>query len=316
MTLNNYTEEQLNRCFEQLPETRYQITGEEVGETGTPHLQGYFYFDKKRTLKQAIALFKEYGFGNPHIEIARGKPAENQKYCSKENNFIEHGVLPLEQSRAGGIANADRWDQARIAAREGRFSDIPTDIYVKYDQAWHREYMREKAKKVPAIVPFDFYWIQGRPNSGKSSYARHTWKNIYEKSLNKWWQAYEYQEVVLLDEVDPSHTSWISSFLKRWCDHYAFPAEVKNGQTTARPKTVLITTNYSIEELWPNDKALQEALIRRFINIRIDHNNPWRWNNPEDVSMITQTSKEDMHRKWLENNAPNRQQEHVSADNY
>ena len=52
-TLNNYTADEydaLSAIGHELPkEISYIIVAKETGETGTPHLQGYISFDRKRS---------------------------------------------------------------------------------------------------------------------------------------------------------------------------------------------------------------------------------------------------------------------------
>ncbi len=41
--------------------------------------------------------------------------------------------------------------------------------------------------------------------------------------------------------------------LKEWADHWQFKAQVKGGQLgMIRPKKIIVTSNYSIRDLWPN----------------------------------------------------------------
>ena len=47
--------------------------------------------------------------------------------------------------------------------------------------------------------------------------------------MNKWWDGYAGEEVVVLDDFDPRHAEHLSYYLKIWADHYAFNAEVKVG---------------------------------------------------------------------------------------
>lgn len=51
--------------------------------------------------------------------------------------------------------------------------------------------------------------------------------------------------------------------LKQWADHYPFKAAQKGSQLLIRPKRIVITSNYSIEECYPEvqDSA---PLKRRF----------------------------------------------------
>lgn len=91
-TLNNYTKEdkiKLTHIFD-TKKCKY-IIGEEKGEKGTIHLQGYF------EAKNAI-WFKSIKKWNEklHVEKARGNRESNIKYCIKENKFItnfEHPIL-------------------------------------------------------------------------------------------------------------------------------------------------------------------------------------------------------------------------------
>lgn len=85
LTLNNYTEEELEtlKSFVDI-NCKYYIIGKEIGDNGTPHLQGYLefydrkYFDTLKKFNKRI-----------HWEQARGNKQQNIKYCSKENNYIE-----------------------------------------------------------------------------------------------------------------------------------------------------------------------------------------------------------------------------------
>ena len=66
--------------------------------------------------------------------------------------------------------------------------------------------------------------------------------------MNKWWDGYAGEEVVVLDDFDPRHAEHLSYYLKIWADHYAFNAEVKGGMIRVRPKTVIVTSQYAIED--------------------------------------------------------------------
>jgi len=44
----------------------------------------------------------------------------------------------VKKGKKGGIANKKKWEDAYEAAKDGRFDDIPRDMYVRYDRAFHR----------------------------------------------------------------------------------------------------------------------------------------------------------------------------------
>lgn len=62
--------------------------------------------------------------------------------------------------------------------------------------------------------------------------------------------------------MDTSHV-YQGYNLKIWADKYAFPVEVKNGADWIRPKIVIVTSNYSIKEVFP-DPSIHLPLLERF----------------------------------------------------
>lgn len=89
-TLNNYTEDDydhLKTTFEKDESITYAIIGRETGEGGTPHLQGYIEFKRKKTFNGAKKIISD----KAHLESRRGNAQEASEYCQKENNFWETG---------------------------------------------------------------------------------------------------------------------------------------------------------------------------------------------------------------------------------
>lgn len=96
-TLNNFTPAELtalqnhgegitdNSTFS------YLVLGREVGQGGTPHLQGFFCLRSQLRLRSVKALG---GLGRAHLEIARGSPGQASAYCKKDGDFDEYGELP------------------------------------------------------------------------------------------------------------------------------------------------------------------------------------------------------------------------------
>lgn len=83
-TLNNYSENDKILLTEKFNSSKdLYIIGEEIGESGTPHLQGYVNFSNKIRL---TALKKI----NPkiHWEKCKGSEEDNIKYCSKDNKYV------------------------------------------------------------------------------------------------------------------------------------------------------------------------------------------------------------------------------------
>ena len=71
----------IGEIFTYLTEGDKCIIGEEVGESGTPHLQGYIHF-KLAVRPMSVIPIKEI-----HWEKCKGNERSNILYCSKDNKF-------------------------------------------------------------------------------------------------------------------------------------------------------------------------------------------------------------------------------------
>ena len=255
-TLNNYEESDYDALKDHY---RYLVVGKEVGESGTPHMQGYIIFKTMKSLPQLKKILPR-----AHWEIRRGTHEEARDYCKKDGDFIEDGDEPMTKQAkgaAGGTAEKRRWDDAREAAKKGRFDEIPSDIYCKYTSNFHF-IARQNMAAPPEINNLDNHWYYGPPGSGKSSSARKDYPDYYDKPCNKWWDGYQDQEAVIIDDFDKDH-KMLGHHLKRWADHYPFTAEIKGSAINIRPKHIIVTSNYLPEDIF-DDQTLVDAVRRRF----------------------------------------------------
>lgn len=87
--LNNYTEEECASLRQLLPQIcKKALFGKEIGESGTPHLQGYINL---KTKKRMTELFNQY----PEFKRCSFRTARNEqaliKYCQKDGEVWSHG---------------------------------------------------------------------------------------------------------------------------------------------------------------------------------------------------------------------------------
>jgi len=59
--------------------------------------------------------------------------------------------------------------------------------------------------------------------------------------------------------------------MKRWLDKYPFQAPVKGGYMLIRPKKIVVTSNYTVREIW-SDEQTAGPIERR---VRVIHHLPW-----------------------------------------
>lgn len=253
-TLNNYSSEDYEFAKDVVSRScRYLVVGkEEAPTTGTPHLQGYIYFDNGKSLAAVRRIFPR-----AHFLAARGDAKANREYCSKGGEFFEHGTCPAsqeEKGRRGREAAAERW----ALAKAGSFEQLPPESIKTY------EYIHAKFGLAPKdLEEIDNLWIFGPTGCGKSRYVRENFVSFYSKPMSKWWDGYSGEEVVVLDDFDPSHGKFLGYFLKIWADRYVFNAEVKGGMLKIRPKRVIVTSQYILSACF-EDRECIDAIARRF----------------------------------------------------
>lgn len=88
-TLNNYSQTELDDLVPKIQESCNKwILAKEIGENGTPHIQGFFEF---KTKKRPIGYFNNIRI---HYEKARACDLDQVVYCSKEGKVFEKHGMP------------------------------------------------------------------------------------------------------------------------------------------------------------------------------------------------------------------------------
>lgn len=236
----------------------YLCYGREVcPTTNRRHIQGYVSFKVRQRFSCAKTLVP-----GAHLERARGSSEENYKYCSKDGDFTEFGTRPSHSGRV------NPFHQILAAAETGDLDTIKETypgIYLRYKNSLETLYKRDTAKLTePCGV-----WIFGAPGTGKDfSVFELFGEELYVENINKWWDGYVNQNTVLISDVEPSHSSFLGYFLKIWADIYPFNAEVKGSSMKIRPKRVVVTSNFKIEQVFTG--SIFQAIWRRFDKIYFD----------------------------------------------
>lgn len=152
-TINNYTEDERVVFFNKLQfhhldgHVKYAIVGSEVGQNGTPHLQGFIHLDDKNIgLRQWREYFGE--LSRAHIENARGTDGDNREYCSKDGDFFELGT-PLEKT--------SKWDTIIKAAKTSMQACLETDgeLAVKHWSNLRGIHNYLKSQEVPKPIEIE-----------------------------------------------------------------------------------------------------------------------------------------------------------------
>jgi len=241
---------------------KYAVYGEEVAPTtGQAHHQGYIQFKRKRRLTELKKL--PYA-QRVHFEPARGDSKSASDYCKKEGNFKEFGDLRVTD---GGKRERLRWGDALRMIKEDKVDEIQAQILICHTRNIENLYKRYRPLASDLEPGTKHYWVYGPTGTGKSRSARHEFNHkFYDKMQNKWWDHYNGEENVLIDDLGRDVALKLTNHLKRWLDIYCFPAESKGSVSAGiRPKCIIITSNYHPKQIWSDSSDL-EPIMRR-INI-------------------------------------------------
>lgn len=262
-TLNNWSQDELEivRSYAN-NEPRYMCWSQEVGDEGTPHLQGYVAWDNPRSLtkfKEAISHRLHY---EPHT---RGTAQQNRNYCLgmvekkgfKQNpTFEEVGELPEQGERTDWKNALTQLDSGNHITEVVQTQPqlLPT---IRALERYKQLTLKPKHRDVKVIL------LVGAPGTGKSRWAYDSYPNLYSKPEGQWYDGYTGQDTLLLDDYYGDIP--YSQFLKV-LDRYPLQVPVKGGYIYAQWTTVIITSNKPITQ-WGYYGELT-ALERRITETR------------------------------------------------
>lgn len=248
-TLNNYTPAHL----ELIAKWRYSyiVYGQEVGESGTPHLQGFLYAAsavKASTLKNKI---KEL-----HLEPARGTHAQAAEYCKKgEQSHQEwstegtagpnYGLRAAVTERGTCPEQGARTDLTAIrqAVTEGKGMRHMLELTDSYQGIRMGELLLKHKEGVRRWTP-EVTWVYGPSGAGKTHYAEHCCgaDAYFAEDNSKWWEGYDAHEEVVVPEF---RWDWVAfPRLLQLLDRYPCRVECKGGSRQFLARRIFICTTY------------------------------------------------------------------------
>lgn len=277
-TLNNYDDIELAELRGATTEAKgpsYICWGEETGDSGTPHLQGYVEFPTKRAIG---GVKKIKGFKRCHLEIRKGTAAQAILYTTKDGRWSEAG------ERAGPTqGQRNDIEAVRDQLREGTsLSVIAMEqplLYCRYRNGLRdiAAWCQRPRKGAPRVE-----WVWGDTGAGKSAYAHSICPgSTWTYGGDGWFDGYCGQEVAIFDDFgdDLAGRRRAISY-KQWLnltDRYQLSVPVKGGFVEWNPRVIIFTTNRDVSEVYSQAGGyVWGALKRRITKIsKFTKDFPW-----------------------------------------
>lgn len=231
------------------------LIARELHEDGNPHLHAYIKYAIGFPCSAFTPLFDIDGKHGNYQAVRSFRAC--LKYCKKDGDYITNLSEAMIES-----PELKRRKQVESIATTSVKELISTGV-IPYQQARNVLFVQSIL-----IEPYEHdtvrgIWIYGPPHTGKSHIARHDYPGpIYPKPQNKWWDGYTGQSTVLLDDFDCGKP--LGHYLKIWADKWACQGEIKGGEVQLRHTRFIVTSNYSIEQMFHGDEMLIAAITRRF----------------------------------------------------
>jgi len=249
-TRNNYNDEDIFRVEDVASTATYLIYGKEVGDSGTPHLQGYVYFENSKSFSKITKLLPHC-----HLEVQKGTGCEASDYCKKDGAYKEFGTLPSQGKR-----NDIKTVKEEILQGGGMREII--EIASNYQTLKIGE-MLLKYKEKPRNFKPTVVWIYGESGVGKTRLAYEWFPNIYRKtnSSGKWWDGYDSHAEVLIDDIK-DNSKEMYSLLLELLDRYEVRVEAKGASRQFLAKNIIVTSIFSPYEMFSQFSDAKELLRR------------------------------------------------------
>lgn len=249
----------------------YIVFQKEVTKTNLVHWQGYCHMKKKTTLG---SIKKQFKMNTMHIEKAFGTIEKNRAYCTKIDTRIgdvfEWGD-PFHNTNENVIDNRtkrtvdkrkddDLHDRMTSDVQFGMGYDDFVNKYYNEKPKWFNNVNTKdvfsardsEGHRFWKPVVFYFYGDKGTGKSHLSnvlcSNSFQNIKGIYEKDDFMWWEDYNGQDVIVIDDFYGGNVTWTQ--LLRLLDRKHCRVEKKGSKANILAKYIFITANGPYDNLY------------------------------------------------------------------
>lgn len=228
---------------EQWPHVTFVVYQREVGEQGTEHFQGYMELD---TQVAYTTLHTYEGLETAHFEQRRGTQKQAIDYCTKPNAAFPDDETKVEGHWTYGEPKhqgqrVDLEEMRRDLDAGHRLAVVAREhfpVWIKYPSAV-KSYQALQAKdrtEPPAV-----FILLGTTGCGKSRLARQMFPDAYWKPNFDYWENYQYEDAVVLDEFYGHKMQYTD--LLQLLDSTPLLVNVKGASAKMNSTVIIFTSN-------------------------------------------------------------------------
>lgn len=272
-TLNNWTAQNLQelRALANHADVKYACWSQEVGATGTPHLQGYIHFREKKTTAFCHTLVSHASFmyakGLPEhsrLYVRKGEQSKDEwdlhktegpNYGKNLTGFEEIGELPAkpgkrtdidrfyEDVEAGWTSRRELMNKHRnVFARYPKFVETVLAEFAPRPPAPDivlRDWQQELHAKLvlPAHDRKVLFYVDHAGNAGKSTFAlylvshRDDVQIIHPGRLNDMAYELDAEKRIIIIDVPRSQMEFLQYQFLEYCKNMLVPSHKYTSQT-------------------------------------------------------------------------------------
>lgn len=257
-TLNNYSD-----LITDIDGSKRWVIGEEIGEQGTKHLQGYVEYEKRIRFSSVKKSLPD----GCHIEPANGSPEQNYKYCTKDGKFTKKGSFSFNQNHCEAVIDSilsgrdDHLTNIHYIRYKRSYDDVvneinskkrKTDLTDKYKDLKLTPLQYEILDYLNGQSDREILWITDvKGGCGKSTLARYLWAVANFQLFDGVTKS---SDIAYL--IDPDSTGFIFDVTRDNSSHFNYTTleQLKNGYIMTgkysgrtvffEPKPVLVVSNF------------------------------------------------------------------------
>lgn len=230
-TINNWEAEDITKL--KSINFKYLIIGKEIGENGTPHIQGYVEFGGNWKLDR----LKKNASSKAHWEKRKGTAEEASVYCKKDGDFEEIGEISKKKQGQ----RTDIQDVKNLVSQGKGMKDIVQEV-TSYQAVRYAETLLKYVEVKRTWKP-EVKWYWGPTGVGKTRRAMEEANNPWVSAKNlKWFEGYDAHEDVIFDDFRADFCTFHE--LLRLLDRYEIRVEVKGSSRQFLAKRIWITSCY------------------------------------------------------------------------